>query len=255
MREFFSLKGSVALVTGGSRGIGKAIAIGLAEQGADIAILSRNSEQSQEVAQYIRELGRRSMTVCCDVSEIVPIETAIQSVEKELGGIDILVNSAGTHVKVDSITMTPEQWDNVLNTNLKGLFFVCQSVGKRMANQGGGTIINIASINGIVPFPDILAYSVSKAGVISLGKSLAADWAKYGIRVNTIAPGAIPTDLNREALKTPGRKEAIIAKTPLNRMGTVDDIVGAVIYLASSVSSFTTGATIVIDGGLLVKGI
>jgi NAD(P)-dependent dehydrogenase (short-subunit alcohol dehydrogenase family) len=253
--EKFKLDGQIALVTGGSRGIGKAIAIGLAECGADVAILSRDSNKSSEVLDKIKGAGKKSIAISCDVSKISDISEKIDYISDEFGPINILVNSAGSHVKVPSFDLTESQWDEVFNTNIKGLFWVCKSVGKRMAEIGGGSIINIASLNGLIPFPDILAYSASKAGVIMLTKSLAGDWGRHGIRVNAIAPGVIPTDLNREALKTPGRKEAVLNKTPMERLGQTEDIVGPAIYLASPASAFVTGQTIVVDGGFLAKGI
>ena len=255
MYDKFNLDGRIALVTGGSTGIGKAIAIGLAECGADVAIISRDTNKSQDVLEKINHIGKKSIAISCDISKISDINEKIDYISDEFGPINILINSAGKHVKVPSFEMTESQWDAVFNTNIKGLFWVCKSVGKRMVENGGGSIINIASINGLTPFPDILAYSASKAGVIMLTKSLAGDWGRYGIRVNAIAPGVIPTDLNRDALKTPGRKKAIISKTPMEKLGMVDDIVGAAIYLASPASAFVTGETIVVDGGFLAKGI
>lgn len=255
MYDKFKLDGQIALVTGGSRGIGRAIAIGLAECGADVAILSRDTDKSGEVLEKIKQIGKKSIAISCDISKISDINEKVDYIFEEFGAINILVNSAGRHVKVPSFEMTESQWDEVFNTNIKGLFWVCKSVGKGMVENGGGSIINIASINGLIPFPDILAYSTSKAGVIMLTKSLAGDWAKYGIRVNAIAPGVIPTDLNREALKTPGRKEAVMNKTPMGKLGMAEDIVGAAVYLASPASAFVTGETIVVDGGFLAKGI
>jgi 2-deoxy-D-gluconate 3-dehydrogenase len=251
----FNLDGQIALVTGGSQGIGRAIAIGLAECGADVAILSRDIDKSGEVLEKIKQIGKKSIAISCDISKISDINEKVEYILEEFGAINILVNSAGRHVKVPSFEMTELQWDEVFSTNIKGLFWVCKSVGKGMVENGGGSIINIASINGLIPFPDILAYSTSKAGVIMLTKSLAGDWAKYGIRVNAIAPGVIPTDLNRDALKTPGRKEAVMNKTPMGKLGVAEDIVGAAVYLASPASAFVTGETIVVDGGFLAKGI
>lgn len=252
--EMFSLKGKAALVVGGGSGIGRAMAKGLAEAGASVAIAGRTETRLIEASIELRSLGSVSFPVVMDIADTGSVKKGVEETMKHLGAIDILVNSGGAHIKSPSMDLTPDEWDTVMDTNLKGLFFTCQYVGRRMMDKGG-SIINIASINGLRPFPDTLAYCTSKSGVIMLTMSLACDWARYGIRVNAIAPGVIPTGLNCEALKTPGRKEAIVARTPMGRLGSKEEVAGTAVFLASDASRFITGETIAVDGGFLSRGI
>jgi len=251
-REVFSLSGKVALVTGGSRGIGKAIAVGLAKFGADVAVISRKLPDLEEVATEIRGLGRRSIAVAAHVGRVEEINNLVPKIKDELGRIDILVNNAGTNPTMDqAIDIEERAWDSVMNLNLKGLFFLSQAVARLMKEQGGGKIINVASVAGITP--DILpVYSISKAGVIMATKVMAQQWAQYNIRVNAIAPGLTKTRFSQALWGTPDIVQGVIMRTPLRRVAEPDEMVGAVIFLASDASSYVTGHVLVVDGGSVI---
>jgi len=247
--EAFSLSGKVALVTGGSRGIGKAIAVGLAKFGADVAVTSRKLPDLEEVAAEIGGLGRRSMAVATHVGRMDEINGLVPKVKEELGGIDILVNNAGTNPTMDQAMDIEERaWDSIMNLNLKGLFFLSQAVARLMKEQGGGKIINVASVAGLTP--DILpVYSISKAVVIMATKVMAQQWAQYGIRVNAIAPGLTRTRFSQALWDNPDILQGAMMLTPLRRVGEPDEMVGATVFLASDASSYVTGHVLVIDGG------
>ena len=250
--EAFSLSGKVALVTGGSRGIGKAIAVGLAKFGADVAVTSRKLPDLEEVAKEIKGLGRRSMAVATHVGRMDEINNLVPKVKDELGRIDILVNNAGTNPTMDpAINIEERAWDSIMNLNLKGLFFLSQAVARLMKEQGGGKIINVASVAGITP--DILpVYSISKAGVIMATKVMAQQWAQYNIRVNAIAPGLVKTRFSEALWSNPDIAQAVMTRTPLQRIAEPDEMVGAVIFLASNASSYVTGHVLVVDGGSVI---
>jgi NAD(P)-dependent dehydrogenase (short-subunit alcohol dehydrogenase family) len=250
--DVFSLSGKVALVTGGSRGIGKAIAVGLARFGADVAVTSRKLPDLEEVAKEIRGFGRKSMAVATHVGRVEEIGNLVPKVQGELGRIDILVNNAGTNPTMASaIDIEERAWDSIMNLNLKGLFFLSQAVARIMKEQGGGKIINVASVAGITP--DILpVYSISKAGVIMATKVMAQQWAQYNIRVNAIAPGLTKTRFSEALWGNPDIEQAVMMRTPLGRVAEPDEMVGAVVFLASDASSYVTGHTLVVDGGTVI---
>lgn len=250
--ESFSLSGKVALVTGGSRGIGKAIAVGLAKFGADVAVTSRKLPDLEEVAAEIKGLGRRSIAVATHVGRVDEIKNLVPKVKDELGRIDILVNNAGTNPTMDpAINIEERAWDSIMNLNLKGLFFLSQAVARLMQEQGGGKIINVASVAGITP--DILpVYSISKAGVIMATKVMAQQWAQHNIRVNAIAPGLVKTRFSEALWSNPDIAQAVMTRTPLQRIAEPDEMVGAVIFLASDASSYVTGHVLVVDGGTAI---
>ena len=250
--EDFSISGKVALVTGGSRGIGKAIAVGLAKFGADVAIVSRKLPDLEEVATEIKELGRRSIAVSAHVGRVEEISSLVPKIKDELGRIDILVNNAGTNPTMDqAIDIEERAWDSIMNLNLKGLFFLSQAVARMMKEQGGGKIINVASVAGITP--DILpVYSISKAGVIMATKVMAQQWAQYNIRVNAIAPGLTKTRFSQALWNNPDIVQGVITRTPLRRVAEPDEMVGAAIFLASNASSYVTGHVLVVDGGSVI---
>lgn len=250
--ESFSLSGKVALVTGGSRGIGRAIAVGLAKFGADVAVTSRKLPDLEEAAAEIKGLGRRSMAVATHVGRIDEIQNLVPKVKDELGRIDILVNNAGTNPTMDSaINIEERAWDSIMNLNLKGLFFLSQAVARLMKEQGGGKIINVASVAGITP--DILpVYSISKAGVIMATKVMAQQWAQYNIRVNAIAPGLVKTRFSEALWSNPDIAQSVMTRTPLQRIAEPDEMVGAAIFLASDASSYVTGHVLVVDGGSVI---
>jgi len=247
--ESFSLSGKVALVTGGSRGIGKAIAIGLAKFGADVAVTSRKLPDLEGVAEEIKRLGRRSMARATHVGRMDEINNLVPQIKDKLGRIDILVNNAATNPTMDQAMDIEERaWDSIMNLNLKGLFFLSQAVARLMKEQGAGIIINVASVAGITP--NILpVYSISKAGVIMATKVMAQQWAQYNIRVNAMAPGLTKTRFSEALWSNPAVLQGITEKTPLQRVAEPDEMVGAAIFLASDASSYVTGHVLVVDGG------
>ena len=248
----YRLDGKVALVTGGSRGIGRATALGFAEAGADVAVASRKLPDLENVAEEIRKAGRKALPVAVHVGRMEDISNLVAKVTEEFGKIDILVNNAGTSPALSSAEDVDEHlWDSIMNLNLKGLFFLSGAVAKVMKQHGGGKIINVASVAGLKPEPQIGPYAISKAGVIMATKVMALDWAKYNIRVNTIAPGNVHTRLgDSRFLAIPEYEKEMIERTPLGRIANPDEMVGAIIYLASDASSFVTGECIVVDGGI-----
>ena len=248
----FSLMGKVALITGGSRGIGKATALGFARAGADVAIASRTLADLELVAAEIRGLGRKALPVAAHVGKLEQINSLVQTVQKEFGRIDILVNNAGTSPALSGLLdIEGRLWDSIMNLNLKGLVFLSQAVA-RIMKEHGGSIINVASIDGYMHEPNIGIYSISKAAVVQATKVMAEEWAKYNIRVNAIAPGHIHTRLGDSVFKAiPEYQNIFLERVPMRRIGDPDEIVGAMIYLASAASSYVTGTTVVVDGGTL----
>jgi len=254
----FSLKGKVAIVTGGGRGIGKAVAQGLAGAGARVAITSRKRNDLEATAAEIRALGGEAFPVQAHLGKMEEINRMVSTVMDRFGKIDILVNNAGTSPAMGTVLDSDERlWETIINLNLKGLYFTSQAVARIMKKQGHGKIINIASIDGFKPEPGVSVYSVSKAGVRMVTRAFALELAPFNIQVNTIAPGPISTKMldshwfhlpPEEAKK---QKEAMAKMMPMGRIGEPEEIAGAAIYLASDASSFTTGAEIVIDGGIL----
>jgi NAD(P)-dependent dehydrogenase (short-subunit alcohol dehydrogenase family) len=249
----FSLKDKVALITGGSRGIGKATALGFARFGADVAIASRTLSDLEAVAEEIRGLGRKALPVAAHVGKMEQIKSLVETVHKEFGRIDILVNNAGTSPVLSGIIDIEEKlWDSIMNLNLKGLVFLSQGAARVMKDHGGGCIINVASVDGYMHEPGIGIYSISKAGVVQATKIMAEEWAKYNIRVNSIAPGHIHTRLGDSIFQAmPEYKNIFLERVPQRRIGDPDEIVGAMIYLASDAASYVTGTTVVVDGGTL----
>lgn len=248
----FSLQGKVAVVTGGSRGIGQAIALGIARAGADVVVASRKLPDLEKVAEEIKGLGRKSLAVAAHVGRVEEIDNLVSKVKEEFGRIDILVNNAATNPAMDSaLDVSERAWDSIMNLNLKGLFFLSQAVARVMKEQGGGRIVNIASVAGITP--DILpVYSISKAGVIMVTKVMASEWAKYNIRVNTVAPGMTRTGFSEALWSNPDILQGAMFRTPMGRIAEPEEMVGAVIYLASDASSYVTGQVIAVDGGTTI---
>ena len=248
----FSLKDKVVLITGASRGIGQAAAIGLAQTGADIAIASRKLPDLEKVAEEVRKTGRKCLPVAAHIGKTEEINNLVKRVLEEFGKIDILVNNAATNPTMASaIDVDERTWDSIMNLNLKGLFFLSQAVARVMKGKGGGKIINVASVAGITP--DILPiYSISKAGVIMATKVMAQQWAPYNIRVNAIAPGLTKTRFSEALWKNPDILKMAMTRTPLARPADPEEMVGAMIYLASDTSSYVTGQVIAIDGGMTI---
>jgi len=245
----FSLKGKNALITGASRGIGRVLALGMAQAGADVAIASRKLPDLEKVAEEIRKTGRKCIAIPAHVGRIEEINNLVKRVVDEFGKIDILVNNAATNpTMVPAIEVDDRAWDSIMNLNLKGLFFLSQAVAKIMKEKGGGKIINIASIAGISP--DILpVYSISKAGVIMATKVMAQQWAQYNIRANVVAPGMTKTGFSQPLWGNPDILKAVTSRNPMGRIADPEEMVGAVIYLASDASSYVTGQVLAVDGG------
>ncbi len=250
-----SLEGKRALVFGGTSGLGKSIALGFAEAGADVVPVSRRAEEVQKTAGEIRALGRRTMELTADVTHREEIQRVIDRMRAEMGRIDILVNSAGTTKRAPSLEFADEDWNRVLNINLNGTWYACQMVGRVMKEQMYGRIINIASIGAFLSLHEVTAYCASKGAVAMMTRCLGAEWVKYNITVNALAPGVFETPLNRNVVHEPGRKASIMAHTPMKRFGNLEEIKGVAIFLASDSASFVTGEVIAVDGGFMAQGI
>jgi len=253
MADVFDLKNKTAIVTGGNRGLGRSMAIALAKQGANVAVIGRDEVKNAEVVHEINQLGSKAIGLATDLTTIDSIQAMVGQVIEEFGSLDILVNNAGTSQTKFALEVTEEEWDRVMNLNVKSLFFCSQVAAKTMKSQGYGKIINIASVVGAVGDIGICAYTASKGAVINLTRSLALEWARYGITVNAIGPAYIETEMNREELKNEKVRNKIISKTPLKRLGNPEELEGAVVLLASDASSFITGQTIFVDGGWLAQ--
>jgi len=248
----FSLKNKVALITGASRGIGQAAAIGMAQAGADLAIASRKLPDLEKAAAEIQKTGRKCIPIATHAGKIEEINSLVKRVVEEFGRIDILVNNAATNPTMASaLDIDDRAWDSIMNLNLKGLFFLSQAVARIMKEKGGGKIINVASIAGITP--DILpVYSISKAGVIMATKVMAQQWAQYNIRVNAIAPGLTKTRFSEALWKNDDILKIAMSRTPMARPAEPEEMVGAIIFLASDASSYVTGQVIAVDGGVTI---
>lgn len=247
----FDLSGQVALVTGAGGGIGSAIALTLASAGADIVVAETNTTSGEKSAQSVSDLGRRASCVEVDVRDPESVARMVDVARDQMGDIDILVNGAGIAINTPSEDVTPEEWRRVVDVNLNGVFWCCQAVGRHMLARGRGTIVNIASMSGLIankPQPQS-HYNTTKAGVIMLTQSLAAEWADRGVRVNAVSPGYIGTEMTKRGMETPEWKRVWLDMTPMARVGEPVEIANAVWYLASDAASFATGSNLVVDGG------
>lgn len=250
--QLFSLQGKVAIVTGASRGIGRAIALGFAQAGADVTVAARNHEDLEKLATQIRSRGGRSLPVATDVAHRDQIESLIKRTFDELGGLDILVNNAGgTRFVSPLVSLRPEGWSKVLRLNLDSVFHATQLAAQKMLESGGGSIIQIASVAGIQGAQGLSFYSAAKGGVRLMTQAVAKELAASGVRVNAIAPGWIATDLNATMREDESSLRTMEEMVPMGRIGTPEEIVGPAIFLASDASSFVTGTTLVVDGGQL----
>lgn len=248
--ERFSLEGKTAIVTGGSRGIGRAIALGFAEAGADVAVAARTEEDCRQVAKEIEGLGRKAHVAVTDVRYREQIESMVSSTIESLGKLDILVNNAGgSNFMAPVASLRPEGWDKIRTLNLDSVFHATQLAVQVMIDSGGGSIIQIASVAGIQGAQGLSMYSAAKGGVRLFTQAIAKELATSGVRVNTIAPGWIDTDLNQWAHRDKSTEEFLVGTIPMGRMGVAEEVVGAAIYLASDAASFVTGSTLVVDGG------
>lgn len=249
----FSLEGKVAIVTGGKRGIGKAIALAFAEAGADVLVCSRRVEDGGllAVADQIQRLGRRSLAIQADISKKTDIDNLVQKVMDEFGSIDILVNNAAVILRKPLLEHSEADWDMVINTDLKGCHLCSQAVSKRMVEQRQGSIINVASWVAMKARKNLGVYCIAKAGVEMLTRVLALELGSYNIRVNAIAPGAVKTEMSRSIWDDPEQIKEYERMIPLGYLAEPSDVVGSALFLASDASSYITGHTIIVDGGLL----
>jgi len=249
--ELFDLSGKVAIVTGGGTGIGRQMAEGLAEMGADLVLCSRHLDRVQRTAGDLRKLGVRAIGLRCDLRDGREIETVVERTISELGRIDVLVNNSGTAWGAPAEEMPLDGWQKVVDVNLTGTFLFSQAAGRAMIDQGGGKIVNIASVTGLVGSPpeilDSVPYSATKGAILALTRDLAVKWARHGITVNAIAPGWFPTELTNAVLDRSG--DQLRESIPLRRFGSQDDLKGAIVFLASAASDYVTGQTLVVDGG------
>jgi NAD(P)-dependent dehydrogenase (short-subunit alcohol dehydrogenase family) len=251
----FDLQGRVAVVLGGTSGLGRAIAVALAAAGADVVASSRRDEQVEETAAEIEGLGRRTLRVTSDVSERATLRALHDAVLGAFGKVDVLVNAAGITSRVATLECSEELWERIFDTNLTGTLRARQIFGETMLKQGAGSILNVASLSSYVAFHEVAAYGASKAGVVALTKSLAIEFAQKGVRVNALAPGVFPTALNQELLFGTGRGKKLLIRTPMGRFGRPEELGGAAVFLASDAASFVTGEVITIDGGTFASGV
>lgn len=249
------LSGKVAVVVGGTSGIGRAIAHGFAQAGADVIPTSRRAEQVDAAAREIEEFGRRSLRVASDVSDRASLERVLSEAVEAFGKVDILVNSAGRTKRAPTVDFSEADWNDIIDTNLTGTLRACQVFGRHMLERESGSIINIASLSTFVALYEVAAYSASKAAVGSLTKSLAIEWSSRGVRVNAIAPGVFRTALNHKLLDETERGREFKLRTPMKRFGNVEELAGAAIFLASDAASFVTGEILAVDGGFLASGV
>lgn len=251
--KLFDITGRKALVTGAGRGIGRVLALALAEAGCDVSILVKDIKSAESVVKEIQQLGRKGMAIQADVTRKEQVDKAFAETARELCHLDICVNNAGISIQKPAEEMTEEDWDNIMDTNLKGVFLCCQAAARIMIPQRQGSIINIASLSGIaVNVPQRQAvYNASKAGVAMLSKSLAVEWAQYGIRVNSISPGYMKTEMTMSSMAH--LFQTWESLTPMGRLGEPEELRGAVLYLASDASSYMTGHDLVVDGGYTAR--
>jgi len=247
--KLFDLADKVAIVTGGSSGLGYGMALGLAKHGADVIVASLHLSKAVKVKKEIEKLGRRSLALKVDVTKMNSVKKMTEDALKKFKKINILVCSAGVSINIPALETTEEDWDRVVNINLKGTFLCNQAVGRIMIEQGGGKIINISSVSGQLGHPNHSPYAASKGGVVLLTKALAVEWAKYNINVNSIGPGYTRTPINEKRLSDKEFYNNVISKIPMGRLGNVEDVIGPVVFLASDASNYVTGHTLFVEGG------
>lgn len=249
------LSGRVAVVIGGTSGIGRALAHGLAEAGADVVPSSRREEQVDTTAAQIEALGRKTVRCTSDVADRDSLQELLDKTVADLGKVDILINCAGTTKRTPTLDLSDDEWNMIMETNLTGTLRGCQVFGRHMIENGYGRIINIASLSTFVSLYEVAAYAASKSAVASLTKSLAIEWARKGVNVNAIAPGVFRTALNTKLLDETPRGHEFLTRTPMGRFGNVEELAGAAVFLASEAASFVTGEVLVVDGGFLASGV
>ena len=249
------LTGKVAVVIGGTSGIGRAIAHGLAEAGADVVPTSRRAEQVEAAAKEVEQRGRRALRIMSDVGDRASLERLLAASVSAFGKVDILVNSAGKTKRTPTIDVPESEWNDIMETNLTGVLRACQVFGRHMRDRRYGRIINIASLSSFVALHEVAAYAASKAALASLTKSFAIEWARDGVCVNGIAPGVFRTPLNQKLLDETPRGQEFLLRTPMRRFGQVTELAGAAVFLASDAASFVTGEILCVDGGFLASGV
>jgi NAD(P)-dependent dehydrogenase (short-subunit alcohol dehydrogenase family) len=252
--SLFDLSGRVAVVAGGTSGIGRALAVGLAEAGADVVATARRETLVHEVASTIEARGRKTIRMAADVTDVASLERVRAACLERFDRIDIAVAAAGVTVRTPTLEMSDEHWQRVLDTNLTGTLNVCRVFGGPMVERGAGRIITVASLSSFLGFFEVAAYSASKSAVAGLTRALAVEWAPSGVTVNALVPGVFSTDLNR-ALLASERGQELLMRTPMRRFGQIEELVGAAIFLASDAASFVTGQLLVVDGGFLSSGV
>jgi NAD(P)-dependent dehydrogenase (short-subunit alcohol dehydrogenase family) len=251
----FGLQGRVAVVVGGTSGIGRVIGIGLAQAGADVVLTARRQDKVEEAAREVESLGRRSLRVCSDVNDRASLENVLAKMLAEFGKVDILVYAAGMTIRKPFLEFSEAEWRNILDTNLTGAFHTCQVFGAHMVNRRYGRIINIGSLSSYVGLSEVAAYGASKSGLAALTRTLAIEWAKHGVCVNAIVPGVFRTSMNSALLDGTERGREFLIRTPMARFGKTEELVGGAIFLASEAASFVTGTLLEIDGGFLASGV
>ncbi|HEX6092960.1 MAG TPA: glucose 1-dehydrogenase [Dongiaceae bacterium] len=249
----FSLEGRRALITGASRGIGAALAMGLARAGANVALAARDLESLRKVEDAIKADHHNALSLAMDVRNAAAAKTAIEAARKQLGGLDILINNAGVEEVRDSLEVDEALWDKIVDTNLKGAFFCAQAAARGMAEGGGGAILNICSLTSEVGVPTAVAYGSSKSGLLGMTRALAAEWAPRGIRVNGIGPGYFRTALTDVFYSDAKWQEAMLSKIPMRRFGHTDDLLGAAVFLCSDAAAYITGQCLYVDGGYMAS--
>jgi NAD(P)-dependent dehydrogenase (short-subunit alcohol dehydrogenase family) len=254
MTRLFDLSGRVAVVVGGTSGIGRAIALGLADAGADVVVTGRRAANVEAVAAEIESRGRRTLRVPADVAKISELERVRDACVQDFGRLDIMVYAAGTTKRVPTLEMSEADWQQVMDTNITGMFRSCQVFGGEMVRRGSGRIIAIGSLSSFVGLYEVAAYVASKSAVAGLTRALAVEWAPHGVNVNAIAPGVFRTDLNTALLDAP-RGQEFKLRTPMKRFGQIEELVGAAIFLAADASAFVTGHVLAVDGGFLASGV
>ncbi len=252
--DIFQLDGKVAVVTGSGKGIGKAMALGLADAGADLVIVARTNADIEQTVADIEAKGRRAIGISTDVKNKDDIQKMVEETLSKLGKIDILVNNAGMNIRTSALEVTEEEWELIIQTNMKSVFFASQAVGKYMVEQKSGSIINISSVAGQVALRTGVAYAATKAGIIQMTKTLALEWGSHNVRVNAIAPWYFRTPLTEKLLNNEAYYNEVTSRTPLRRVGNVKELIGPAVFLASEASSYVTGHTLFVDGGMSVYG-